>query len=160
MTRRTASPLMLAGAALSALCALAFAGSAGAAATSRPAVLVADPVRHALVFVDPVTGAPGVVAASAPLNRPQALAGDAGGKLLTVQGSKTTSALLSVDPASGIATVVSSGAKLEEPIDVTLGPAGEVYVLDRKVDAWGPGKSAAGGVFRVDPLTGAQTQLT
>jgi DNA-binding beta-propeller fold protein YncE len=176
-----------------------------AEAASRPAVLVADPVRHALVFVDPATGAQGdlatgaalgtpddvetigttvyvsdrgsataggilhldpltgattVVAASAPLNRPQGIVATAAGELLAVQGTKTSAALVKVDPASGVATTMSSGGKLEEPIDVAVGPGGEIYVLDRKVEPWGPGKSAAGGVFRVEPITGAQTRLT
>lgn len=182
---------------------LAHAGSAEAA--SRPAVLVADPVRHAVVLVDPATGAQGdfatgaavgtpddveitgttvyvsdrggttaggilrvdpitsaitVVAAVAPLNRPQGIAATASGELLAVQGTKASAAVLKVDPASGVATAVSSGGKFEEPIDVAVGPGGEIYVLDRKVEPWGPGKSAAGGVFRVEPITGAQTRLT
>jgi hypothetical protein len=204
MTHRAAAPLTLALLAVTALCTFALAVPAGAASVTKPAILVADPVRHAVVFVDPATGAQGdlavgtglgtpddveiaagavyvadrggttaggilrvdpftgaasVVAGSAPLNHPVALE-SAAGKLLAVQGSKATAALVSVDPATGIATTVSSGAKLDEPVDVALGPNGDVYVLDRKVDPWGPGKSAAGGVFRVDALTGAQTQLT
>jgi sugar lactone lactonase YvrE len=190
---------------VSALCASALAGPAGAASTARPAILVADPVRHAVVLVDPatggqgdlaagaavgtpsdvelsggsvyiadrggtangailrvdpLTGGAGVVSASAPLSHPVALDSAPGARLLAVQGSKTSSALVSVDPATGAASTVSSGGSFQEPVDVAVGPAGEVYVLDRKVDPWGPGKSAAGAVFRVDTLTGAQTQLT
>jgi sugar lactone lactonase YvrE len=191
--------------ALTTLCGWVFAHAASAQAATRPAVLVTDPVRHAVVFVDPTTGAQGdlatgaslgtpddveitgttvyladrggttaggilrvdpltgaatIVAASAPLNRPQAIAATAAGELLAVQGNKASAALLKVDPASGVATPVSSGGSFEEPTDVAVGPGGEVYVLDRKVDPWGPGKSAAGAVFRVEPITGAQTKLT
>jgi sugar lactone lactonase YvrE len=205
MTRRAVFPFLLAPLGVAAVCVCAFVAQAHAGSTTRPAVLVADPVRHALVFVDPatgaqgdlstgaalgtpadveisagsvyvadrggttaggilrldpLTGAPTVAAAGAPLNHPQALETGSGGKLLTVQGTKTSAALLTVDPATGFSTIVSSGGAFEEPVDVAAAPAGEVYVLDRKIDPWGPGKSAAGGVFRVDPLTGAQTKVT
>ena len=168
-------------------------------------MLVADPVRHAIVFVDPATGAQGdlataaalgtpgdveiaggsvyvadrggttpggvlrvdplsgtptVVSSGGPLNRPHSLTVTASGDVLAVQGSKETSALVRVTPSSGVASVVSSGGFFAEPVDVAVGPAGEIYVLDRKMDPWGPGQSATGGVLRIDPATGAQTKVT
>jgi DNA-binding beta-propeller fold protein YncE len=190
-------------------CAAALATTAPAAAVTRPAVLVADPTSHSIVFVDPATGAQGVlasggsvagpsgvaitpggavyvadqstagtgailrvdpasgaqstVAAGAPLSHPTGLALTPAGDLLVAQpdgGTKGKGVLVRVDPLTGLAIAVSADGSFIDPIDVAVGADGTVYVLDRKIDPWDAGKSAAGGVFRVDPLTGAQTKLT
>ncbi|TLY32743.1 MAG: T9SS type A sorting domain-containing protein [Ignavibacteria bacterium] len=53
-----------------------------------------------------------------------------------------------VDPLNGSQAVISSGDSLKSPRDVVVEPNGEIFVLDGKT-----------GIIKIEPLTGAQTQL-
>jgi sugar lactone lactonase YvrE len=111
---------------------------------------IADP-SGAIYRVDPVTGERSLVAAGAPLVDPADVTFAPDGSLLvTDPGAK---ALFRVDPATGATSVAVSGGKFERPWGVVTTRSTRAFVTD-------PGApGAAGGVFRVNPNSGAKTQL-
>ena len=95
-----------------------------------------------IVRVDPDTGAQALVAA-----------GDFGDFAI---GTAFVYAILGdfvvrIEPLTGLQTTVTSGGLLVAPAGISLGPAGEIFVLETE------GLGGQPGIVRVDPLTGAQT---
>jgi streptogramin lyase len=135
-----------------ALCLAALPASALAAAGD---VYVADQALGSptgVIFrVDPTTGERTMLATGPPLSDPADIALAPDGDLLVADpGAK---ALLRVDPATGATSVAVSGGKLEQPWGVAATRSNRAYVADLGA----PG--ASGSVFRVNPQSGAKSQL-
>jgi hypothetical protein len=87
-----------------------------------------------------------------PLAFPSAIAVEATGALVVVDGACTDAAVLRVDPVSGDRTVVSgarigTGPDFEFPQEITVEATGTLVVLH------------AGRVLRVDPVSGDRTAV-
>src|SRR3954447_14061223 len=128
MTRRASLPFAIAALALAAVCAWSFATRADAAST-RTAVLVADPVRHAVVFVDPATGAQGDLATGAALGTPADVEISGGSVYVADRGGSTTGGILRLDPLTGAAAVAAAGAPLNHPQALETGSGGKLLTV-------------------------------
>ena len=105
----------------------------------------------AIFKVDPDSGERTLLVSGPPLSDPTDITVSPDGDLLvTDPGAK---ALLRVDPATGATSVAVSGGKLELPWGVVAPRANRAYLTDPGAPA------AAGAVFRVNPQSGAKTQL-
>jgi len=167
----------------------AFAQVAGVAVESPGTILVVDPVAREVVRVDIVTGDQTVVSSGGliQLGWARDVVVDAAGQIFMtnanynlIQLDPTTGAqrlvasgpffglglgppgdllvttgglghsIIEIDSVTGAQTVVSSGGALEYPADVAMGLDGNYYVTDTH---------APGAIFRINPLSGAQTSL-
>jgi len=99
-------------------------------------------VGDGIVRVDPVTGAQSLIAA-----------GDFSDVAVGSRFLYATSgdSLLRINPATGAQKTITSGGYLADAAGVSIGPSGEIFVLELT------GLGADRGIVRVDPLTGAQS---
>ncbi len=106
--------------------------------------------KGAIVAIDATTGTQTVVAQLGYFYRPTGVAIAADGALLVSdEGGK----VVRVEPATGAQTVIGADGLLVDPVGVAVGPGGVIYVADSKVD------SVKGGLIRIDPTTGVQSQV-
>ena len=155
-------------------------GQAAAPVLTRGDIVFADPValyngtmgdefefdgRGAIYKQDPTTGVVTVLSEGQSFVDPTNLAIEPSGTILVVDqnwGENQQSAggaggaVLRVDPSqpsTSNATVLSSGGIFVDPVGITLDPStGDIYVCDRN-------GASAGKVIRIDPITGAQTEV-
>jgi len=73
--------------------------------------------------------------------------------LLVADQNSSGGALISIDP-DGNQSVISSGDAIVNPVDVVVGPGGDIFMVDASA-LGGPG-----AVFRIDRSTGTQTALS
>jgi sugar lactone lactonase YvrE len=115
-----------------------------------------------ILRTDPATGAVVEVSRNGPqgslFRRPYDLAVEADGSLVVAdmgQPNVQDGSVIRVDPLTGRQRLVSGGAPgnlLLDPSGIAIGPGGQLFVLDTGVS----GSVVGGGVWRVDPQTGAQ----
>lgn len=98
-----------------------------------------------VVQIDPVTGAQQTIGYGHFLGLGLTPSGE---PLLATGGIGQS--IVRVDPITHTQTVVSMGGEFSYPFDVATGLDGNYYVID---------PNALGGIFRIDPMTGAQTAL-
>lgn len=122
-------------------------------------LFVTDQVRG-VVEVSPATGARSVLVSVEVLGGPpRGIARDGDGDLLVTLQS-TPPRLVRIDTFTGVVTVLSEGGLLLAPTGVDVAPDGAILVADQnaRVNPTTNGQSV-GGLFRVDPSTGAQTLI-
>jgi sugar lactone lactonase YvrE len=98
------------------------------------ALLVGDPLVHAIFRVDPATGAQSVVTSSDPQLAPIGLADDGRGTIWVVDGIYAAPQLVRVDVATGEQTVVAP-----LPLDaehIAVGPAGTLVISTGADASW------------------------
>jgi sugar lactone lactonase YvrE len=142
----------------------------GLALDSQGRILVAD--REAfdgnggVIRVDPQTGAQTTVSSGGSFRDPMAIAVDADGKILVVDVSAFGGhgGIIRVDPLTGRQETVSSGVFFRGPGAITLDRKGNIFVADSDTfpTAFDNADNLIGnaGVIRVDPITGAQFNIT
>jgi len=127
--------------------------------TGQIFVTSSDPVSPIgrIVRVDPVTGAETTISSGGFLTGSRDLAIGPTGDILVldhVQGAEYE--VVRVDPTTGVQSLVSSGGLLDGATGLAVAANGDIYVVNMGQESGGP-HPADGIVFRVDPVTGAQT---
>jgi streptogramin lyase len=113
-------------------------------------IVAAENENGAIIVVDPVTGAQGVLASGDSLSRPRDLVIEPDGNLVVLTQS---SGLVRVDAWTGAQTPLTSGASFTTgplgPTGAAIEPNGSILVAD-----------GTAGLKRIDPTTGAVTVLS
>jgi hypothetical protein len=118
-----------------------------------------------IIRVDPASGAQSVVSAGGELVDPAGIAVAPDGTLFVVEnvgvGPARDPAVLRIDPATGAQTVLTRGGNLCYPFGIALESNGVLVVTDfgdllPQIDC----PQNFGGVYRVNPGTGAQSVLS
>ena len=111
--------------------------------------------------VDPVTGAQTPISSGGFFVDPFGIAIEANGQLVVTDVGSP--AVIRVHPITGAQTLVSSGGNLSFPSGITVAPDGNLIVGDANAFGSPPfntPSNSGGAIFRVDPVTGAQTVIS
>src|SRR3989304_1386151 len=104
---------------------LTFVGHAKAVALKRGDIIIADPGAHAVIRIDPATGAQTVISSGGNFVEPLGLTVDPRGQILVVDaGLFGTGKVIRGDPLTGAQTVVSAGGLFVRPFALTIDAAG------------------------------------
>lgn len=129
-----------------------------AATLDQGDILIADADAHAVIRIDPVTGAQTVISSGGNFVEPLGLTVDPSGDIFVVDGGFFgTGKIIRVDPLSGAQTIVSAGGLFVRPFDLALDAAGQILVVDTGATLAFEGP---GSIIRVDPMTGAQALVS
>src|SRR5206468_12579839 len=103
-------------------------------ATLRPGDIIVVTGESARMFqVDPRTGSQTLITSGGMLGRPVAVAIEASGSILVVDGDRFGPhgpQIIRVDPVTGGQSIVSAGGILLDPHDIAIDPDGNLLIAD------------------------------
>ncbi len=114
-----------------------------------------------VIRVNPMTGQQTPVSSGGFFVTPTGIAIAPNGDIMVTDGGAFhgTGGLIRIDPSTGTQSEFSSGGDFRFPVDIAIGSDGEIFVLDRTA-FYNTSTGQGGAVFRIDPLTGAQTVIS
>lgn len=137
------------------LAAVLFASAFPSAAELRPGdIIVATGASARILQVDPRTGSQTVITSGGLLGRPIAVAIEAAGTILVVDGDRFGPhgpQIVRVDPVTGGQSIVSAGGILLDPHDIAIDAGGNLFIADFTAPR------GAGGIIRIGQPDGAQS---
>jgi Ca2+-binding RTX toxin-like protein len=142
-----------------------FSSPEGIAVEADGSILVADADAFGgaggVIRVNPSTGAQTTVSSGGSFVDPFDVAVESSGHILVADAAvleSGTGAVIRVHPSTGVQTIVSSGGLFVDPFGIAVEASGAILVADVTAFSSLPSLDT-GGIFRVDPTTGAQTTL-
>lgn len=113
-----------------------------------------------IIRVDPLSGAQTPVSSGGNFLGPTGITLDATGQIIVgdVDAFGGSGGIIRIDPISGTQTVISSGGSFVGPVRTVIDSTGQIFVSDQSAFR-NDGNNTLGAIFRVDPVSGAQTVI-